>query len=167
MSETVNFIIDAVVIGTGATLVMDLWALLQKRLFSIPSLDYGMVGRWIGHLPHGHFIHRPIMASPKVTGETVIGWSAHYLIGILFAGILIFITDPEWIKAPTFFPALAMGVGSIIAPFFILQPGMGAGIAARKTPVPMTARLRSVIAHTSFGVGLYVAALLASQRAVF
>ncbi len=167
MSETINFAIDAVVIGTGATLVMDFWALLQKRLFSIPSLDYSMVGRWIGHLPHGHFIHRPIMASPRVTGETFIGWSAHYLIGILFAGILIFITGPEWVKTPTFLPALSMGVGSLIAPFFILQPGMGAGIAAHKTPAPKTARLRSLIAHTSFGVGLYLAALLASQHSPF
>ncbi|MNW02868.1 hypothetical protein D3C71_1987200 [compost metagenome] len=47
---------------------------------------------------------------------------------------------------------------SVAAPFFILQPGMGAGIAASKTPRPNTARLRSLMAHAIFGVGLYVAA---------
>ncbi|WP_235801347.1 DUF2938 family protein [Yersinia pekkanenii] len=34
---------------------------------------------------------------------------------------------------------------------------MGAGIAAVKTPQPTIARRRSLIAHASFGVGLYVA----------
>ena len=38
--------------------------------------------------------------------------------------------------APTFLPALLVGIGTVAAPFFILQPGMGAGIAASRTPNP-------------------------------
>ncbi|MCY1457414.1 hypothetical protein D9M71_747140 [compost metagenome] len=55
-------------------------------------------------------------------------------------------------------PALLFGLASLAAPFFILQPGMGAGIAASRTPRPNTARLRSLMAHTVFGIGLYLAA---------
>ncbi|MDO9126054.1 MAG: DUF2938 family protein, partial [Parvibaculum sp.] len=41
--------------------------------------------------------------------------------------------------------------------------GMGAGIAASKTPKPNAARLRSLVSHTVFGIGLYVAALLVAM----
>jgi hypothetical protein len=38
-----------------------------------------------------------------------------------------------------------------------MQPGMGAGIAASRTPRPAAARVQSLITHTVFGVGLYAA----------
>ena len=47
-------------------------------------------------------------------------------------------------------------------PFLILQPGMGAGIASRRTPRPGAARLRNLVNHGSFGLGLSLAARLAS-----
>ncbi len=157
---TEDFIRLALLIGIGATLVMDIWAFLQKRLFGIPSLDYAMVGRWLGHLPRGQFVHSPIGKSAPVFGEALIGWTAHYAIGVLFAGILLMIMGTGWAAQPTLLPALTMGVATIIAPFFILQPGMGAGVAASRTPTPNVARFRSLVAHTSFGLGLYLAAFL-------
>lgn len=138
---------------------MDLWALFVKRAFGIPSLDYGLVGRWIGHLPQGRVIHSPIGASPAIGGEKALGWIAHYAIGVGFAWVLLLIVGLDWVQAPTVLPALVTGLVTLAAPFFILQPGMGAGVAASKTPAPTTARLRSLMAHLSFGVGLYLAAL--------
>lgn len=40
MNFEVNEFLGAIVIGIGATLVMDLWNLFLKRAFSIPSLNY-------------------------------------------------------------------------------------------------------------------------------
>jgi hypothetical protein len=57
-------------------------------------------------------------------------------------------------------PALILAWVALAAPFLIMQPGMGAGIAASRTPNPNVARLRSILGHTAFGVGLYVVALL-------
>ena len=45
----------------------------------------------------------------------------------------------------------------VAAPFLLMQPGMGAGIAASRMPSPASARLQSLITHTVFGCGLYVA----------
>ncbi|OKP02141.1 DUF2938 domain-containing protein [Xenorhabdus eapokensis] len=160
MNEGLEFIVYSVLIGAGATVVMDLWAVFIKRCFSIPSLNYSMVGRWIGHIPKGKFIHTNILQAESVKGETGIGWFAHYLIGIIFAGLLLFIYGLDWTRNPTFLPALIIGIVTLIAPFFIMQPGMGMGTAASKTPDPNTARLRSLMAHTSYGIGLYLAALL-------
>lgn len=157
-----DLVLRAIAIGIGATVVMDLWAVALKRLLAIPSLDYGMVGRWIGHFPHGRFMHQRIAAAAPVGDERLIGWTAHYAIGIVFAGLLLLIWGHDWATRPTLVPALIVGLVTVIAPFFLMQPGMGAGIAASKTPSPNTARLRSLLAHAVFGFGLYLSALVLS-----
>jgi len=48
MSIEANYILGAIAIGIGATLVMDLWNLFLKRTFSIPS-NYCLLGRWLRH----------------------------------------------------------------------------------------------------------------------
>ncbi|HEU4781614.1 MAG TPA: DUF2938 family protein, partial [Steroidobacteraceae bacterium] len=53
------------------------------------------------------------------------------------------------------------GVGTVLAPFFIMQPAMGVGIAARRTPRPGAARIQSLVTHVVFGLGLYITANLA------
>jgi hypothetical protein len=40
-----------------------------------------------------------------------------------------------------------------------MQPAMGAGLAARRTPRPQAARLHSLAMHVVFGLGLYASAL--------
>lgn len=154
----IEFLQRAVLIGAGATLVMDVWALFLQRCFRIPSLNFAMVGRWIGHLPRGHFRHESIGRAEPVRGEALLGWAAHYGIGIVFAAMLLGVVGVTWTQQPTLAPALLFGVLSVAAPFFILQPGLGAGIAASKTPHPNTARLRSLMAHAVFGAGLYLTA---------
>jgi len=153
-------LIQAALIGSGATVAMDAWGMARKRLFGIPSMSYGLVGRWLAHLPRGRLRHDAIAKSPPVRGELAIGWIAHYAIGILFAALLLAIWGLEWAQRPTLAPALAVGIGTVAAPFLILQPGMGAGIAASRTPRPNAARLQSLLTHTVFGLGLFATASL-------
>ena len=88
------------------------------------------------------------------------GWVFHYITGIVFAMVLIGAKGAAWICDPTLTPALVMGLISLIAPFFIMQPALGFGIAGSKTRSPRIAMRRSVIAHLTFGVGLFMAAWL-------
>ena len=83
MNVTMDHVVHAILIGAGATLVIDAWALGRKRLRGIALPDYGLVGRWIAHLARGRFRHDSISASPCVRGERVIGWTAHYLNGLM------------------------------------------------------------------------------------
>jgi hypothetical protein len=48
---------------------------------------------------------------------------------------------------------------TVVAPLFILQPALGAGIASSKTAAPLFNCIKSVATHTVFGLGLYLAAL--------
>src|SRR3990170_1356329 len=154
METFMSYVVCTLLIGSGATAVIDMWAVARKRLLGIPSLDYGLVGRWLVHLTRGRFQHDRIAASPAVQGERLIGWTAHYVIGIAFAAVLLAVWGLEWARHPTIAPALIVGIGSVAAPFLVMQPGMGAGIAASRTPRPGTARVQSLVTHAIFGLGL-------------
>ncbi|MBP2672981.1 MAG: rane protein [candidate division NC10 bacterium] len=41
-----NYLVCALVMGVGATVLMDLWAIARRRAFNIPPPHYGLVGRW-------------------------------------------------------------------------------------------------------------------------
>ena len=57
MSIEANYILRAIAIGIGATLIMDLWNLFLKRALGVPSLNYCLLGRWVSHMPAGTFRH--------------------------------------------------------------------------------------------------------------
>ena len=156
-----DYLICALPIGLGATVAMDLWGIARKRLLNLPPPNYGLVGRWLGYMPRGRFRHDSIAAALPVKGERLIGWTAHYLIGIAFAGLLLGIWGQAWIQRPSFAPALLVGVGTVAAPFLLMQPGMGAGIAGSRTPLPAATRLQSLVTHAIFGLGLYVSGWIA------
>ncbi|WOE78481.1 DUF2938 domain-containing protein [Pseudomonas protegens] len=159
MHEVMAVILPALLIGIGATLILDLWTLFLARVLNIPGPNWAMVGRWIGHFPRGQFVHQSIAQAVAISGERALGWLAHYLIGVVFAALLLMICGLDWARQPTLAPALIMGVVTVAAPFFLMQPGMGAGVAASKMPKPNVARLRSLIAHSVFGLGLYGAGM--------
>jgi len=152
-------IVKVILIGIGATAVMDVWLMLLKRL-GVPTLNFAYIGRWAGHLAHGTFAHPAIAKSPPVPGELALGWLTHYAIGIAFAALLVAVQGMQWTGSPTLLPALAVGMATAAAPLFVMQPAMGAGIASSKTPTPLKNCLRSVANHTVFGLGLYLAAAL-------
>ncbi len=149
----------AALIGLGATAVMDLWQLALARLGQ-PASNFRLVGRWIGHMGRGRFVHQAIARAEPVAGEAALGWITHYAVGLVFALLLLSAVGPGWLARPTPAPALLFGLLSVAAPFLLMQPAMGAGIAASRTPDPAANRLRSVVNHAVFGTGLYLAALL-------
>lgn len=156
-------ITSAILIGLGATLTFDLWALFLKRTFGIAPSNICLVGRWLRYMPQGTFTHSNIMSAPQKSAECAVGWLAHYMIGVAFAITFVVLAGSSWLQYPTLIPAVLFGVITVFAPFFIMQPSFGLGFAASKTANPMQARLRSIMNHTAFGVGLYLFALLVNR----
>ncbi len=144
-------------IGIGATAVMDVWLTFLKRM-GIPTLDFAFIGRWVGHLARGKLTHASIRAAEPIPGELLLGWLTHYAIGVAFAGLLVGLYGIGWTHAPSLLPAVLVGAGTVAAPLFVMQPAMGSGFAASKTPAPLRNCLRSVVNHTVFGTGLYLSA---------
>lgn len=161
LNHDAEFLVRAVVIGVGATLVMDLWALVLRK-FGVPSLNFALLGRWLGHLPEGRFVHEKIDRAEPVPAERLLGWVAHYSIGVAFSFLLLATCGLEWARSPSLLPALGIGIVTVLAPLFVLQPALGAGIASTKTPRPLFNSLKSLVTHTVYGFGLYLAAFLSA-----
>jgi hypothetical protein len=158
-----NLITAILLTGTGATVLLDLWSILRKLWLGVAPPNYGLVGRWLAGIPRGQFKHESIAAAAPVSGEMAIGWIAHYAIGISYAALLALFPGPGWFQSPTPAPALLVGIATVAAPFLVMQPGMGAGVAASRTPNPRSARLHSILSHAIFGLGLYLSAWLLSM----
>lgn len=156
---TVEELIRILLTGIGATVVMDIGSIIQRAM-KMPTLDYAMVGRWVGHLCRGQWAHQNINKAPAIACESMSGWVIHYLTGVIFAALLVAIDGVEWLFSPTLLPALLVGTITVVVPFLVMQPAMGAGIAASRTPTPWINRLRSVLNHAIFGAGLYLSAIL-------
>jgi hypothetical protein len=155
-----DLLIKTVVTGLVATTVADAWTLARRSWFGTPLPNYGLVGRWTVHMARGRFRHASIAAAAPVRGESVIGWTIHGLVGIAFAFLLLAVAGGEWFGHPTPLPALLLGLTTVAAPFFVMQPAMGAGVAASRTPRPGASRLHSLVFHGFFGLGLYAGGLV-------
>ena len=149
----------AVPIGIGATVLMDIWAIILNKAIGQPLPNWGMVGRWVRHLPEKVF-HDDIGKAAPYAHEKALGWVFHYLVGILYGVILVLIAGAGWLAAPTFLPAFIFSIVTVGAGWFLLAPGMGAGWAASKTPNPTKVRALNLVAHTVFALGLFSTALL-------
>lgn len=155
---TTQQLVAIVPIGIGATAVLDLWLMVLKWL-GVPTGSFALVGRWVAHMARGRFSHAAIAKAEPVRNELAIGWVTHYAVGIAFAAVLVALQGSGWVQQPTFVPALLTGVATVAMPLFVMQPAMGSGFAASKTPTPLKNRARSVANHAVFGVGMYLAAI--------
>lgn len=154
-----DIILAGILIGIGGTVAMDLWALFLNRAFGQPLTNWGNPGRWVAHLPQVVF-HDDIGQAAPVAGETAIGWVFHYAVGILYGVIFVLLAGRGWLNDPTFLPVWIFALVTIAAGWFLLQPGMGLGWAASKTGNPWKARGMGLVAHTMFGLGMWLTALL-------
>lgn len=154
---SIEDILRIILIGGGATLVMDLWLMILNQL-GVQTLNFALIGRWLGHLFHGRVAHASISKATPIHHETLLGWMTHYAVGVSFAFLLIWFAGETWARAPTFGIGLGVGMGTVIFPLFIMQPAMGLGFAASKTPAPVKNCIRSLINHSVFGVGLFLSA---------
>ena len=157
------FIGYSIVLGVVATALIDLWALLLRRATGIPMTNWGMAGRWLRGVAKGRWMLDTTDKRPPSVGEKILGWIFHYGVGIAYGAALLAICGMDYLQLPRFLPALIVGLVTVTAGWFIMMPGMGSGVFASKTPKPNHVRLRSLVTHTIFGIGLYLPAVLISR----
>ena len=91
-----NHLVSIVLIGIGATALLDLWMVGRQLVAGVPFANYGLVGRWLGYMPRGRFVHDAIAASctprpwaarlQSLLSHAVFGLSL-YLAGWLLASV--------------------------------------------------------------------------------
>ncbi|UCE25471.1 MAG: DUF2938 family protein, partial [Candidatus Zixiibacteriota bacterium] len=127
-------LLEMVLMGVVATLFMDLLAILLAKMKIIrPSVGAEVVGRWALYTLRGKFIHDDIYKTPALNNEKSAALVSHYLIGIVLAGIYLFLE----LKVPTIrhqpWAALIFGLATVLLPWLWLYPSIGLGFLASKT----------------------------------
>ena len=153
-----DFLIRSVLIGAFATAALDLWNILLNRMYGHALPNWTFIGRWVVETLGGR-PYQPAIGDVGVhANETAIGWAFHYAVGIAFAAALLLIW-PGWATSPSLLPPLIVGWVTIGCGWFILSPLLGGGWAHAKRPDPMTPRLLNILAHTVFGIAMWIAGL--------
>ena len=153
-------VIQGFLIGIIATVGMDIWAAVAKYILHLPTADWAMVGRWFGHMPRGVFVHHPVSAAAPIANELLIGWIGHYATGVVYGIAYLLIVQVILSSSPSLISALVFGLVTLVAPWLIMQPAMGAGVFATWPPRPTVLRVVNLSMHGVFGVCLYVGWLL-------
>jgi len=150
-----QFVMVAIGVGILATVLLDSWALFISRVFGAPVTNWGWVGRWVSGLPSGIYRSTPIAQAAPVPHESALGWLTHYVIGVTYAFGYLTIARAASVE-PTLASAVLFGLVTVLAPWLILQPGLGLGFFAAGAARPNLTRTLNLIAHAIFGLGLYL-----------
>ena len=150
---------EIVAVGVIATLAMDLWQRFLQ-VIGVPSGSWGLIGRWVAGFLRGVLVNPQIAAAPKVSGEVAIGWTFHYAVGIAYAALYLGFMSLVLGSAPTLFSALLFAIALLVAPWLVMQPALGMGVMASRTPKPAAVRAVNISVHTVFGLGLYLGVLV-------
>lgn len=155
-----ELLLIGVLMGIGGTAAMDAWALVLSRFAGQTFPNWAMPGRWLAHVGRGQVWHDSIGTAEEVPGELQLGWAFHYGVGIVYGIVFLLLAGSDWLAEPVFFPLWIFSIVTIAAGWFLLQPGMGLGWAAAKTPNPWKVRIMGLIAHTMFALGMWAVAVL-------
>jgi hypothetical protein len=147
---------EIAVTGLIATGLADLWQQMLSRVANLPIANWRLVGRWVGWMPRGVFRHRHIGDATIIRGEQEIGWVFHYCIGIVYAGLYLFIVDGLANAKSLLVNALLFGLVTVTAPFFLMQPALGLGVMARHAGNRLQILFVTVTTHMVFGIGLFI-----------
>ena len=156
-----SFVVVGVVAGVLGTLTMDLLNLLLARAGMISRIDVAMIGRMAGGWAGGRFRYGHASEMKHLTNEMLYGYVTHYVIGVSLAlpyvlGWALLVggpASPPW--------AVAYGVSTTAASWFLVFPSMGFGMLGRRSPEGLKASLSSLANHSFYGVGMAVGIALA------
>ena len=146
-----------ILMGIFATFFMDFLAgFLVKRNLIHSFLTPEEIGRWILYMFRGKFIHKDIHKTPALKNEKLWCFISHYLIGIVLAGIYLFLELKEPAIRDQMWMTLIFGIATVFLPWFWLLPSTGLGIMASKSSNRSLIIRSNLINHTNFGLGLFI-----------
>lgn len=151
-----HLIITGVVAGLLGTLVMDSLNYFFARTGVISKIDVGMIGKMAAGWTRGRFSYRHPDEVEQIANEKLFGFVAHYTIGVALAvpfvlgwnALIEGPASPRW--------ALAYGLSTTAASYFLVFPSMGFGMCGRRSPDGVKAPLSALANHLFYGAGLAV-----------
>jgi len=149
--------VESILMGIFATYFMDMIGSFLVRKKIIDSLvEPEIIGRWFLYLFKGKFIHEDIRRTPSVKNEKLWSFISHYLIGIILAGVYLFLELKVPMIRENIWISLIFGIATVLLPWLWLFPGIGIGFFASKTANQYRYLKTSFVNHTNFGLGMFM-----------
>lgn len=158
-------ILAIVVVGVIATATLDIWQQIYRMAFGTPITNWAMIGRWAAYIPKGQFVQANIGQTPPVANEMTLGWIVHYVVGIGYAVVYLFLMWVVFQSPPDFVSAMVFGAVSVVMTWFVIGPMLGGGVMAAHAPNRPAAMAHDFTSHLSFGFGLFLGVVV--FRALF
>ncbi len=152
-----------VVIALAAATFADIGRTLYTWLTGTPGANWALSGRWFLMVFDGQPFTASISAEPSRLHEYAVGYSAYYVISLIFAAAYLILFE-DLLKRPLgLLNGLAFGLVTIVFPLLLQLPAMGSGFFGLNTPTPLAIFGRTLVQHACFGLGLGAGALLAAR----
>lgn len=148
-------LVEIALVGLVATAASDLWQQAQKPFTGIPAANWPLTGRWVLGWREGRLCDPVIGTRPPLRGEALVGWTFHYLIGLIYGAMYLAMVSILADARPTPLNALIFGLATLIAPFLLMKPALGGGLFGLKAANPARGLFLSISAHAVFGLGLF------------
>ena len=145
------------IVGVLATITMDVVATIAHR-FSIAGhgprrTGPDLIGRWIGYLLQGKFKHTDILQTPPLRRELLLGFAAHYTIGIVLTLVYLGLLAVAH-ATPTALSAILYRTATTVFPWFLMFPSQGMGWLGWDAPGDAHLARASLFNHIVFGLGI-------------
>ena len=122
----------------------------------LAKIDVRTIGRMAAGWASGRFRYGHPSELRRVANERLYGYVTHYTIGVSLALPYVFGWDLLVGGLPSPMWAVAYGVATTPAAYFLVFPSLGLGVFGRWSPEGIRAPLSSLANHLFYGVGLAV-----------
>jgi len=150
------------VTGLAGATAADVGRTLYQWATGFPPVNWSVTGRWFLMMLQGQPYVPGIGTAPSLPHELIAGHAAYYTISVAFAGVYLMVLKLTK-REPGLLNGLAFGLVTMAFPFLVQMPLMGMGVFASATAMPVLIIGRTLVHHSSFGLGLALGAMAAGR----
>ncbi len=149
--------------GLAAATAADIGRTIYQALTGFPAVNWSVTGRWFLMVLQGQPYVPDMAAAPSLPHELIAGHAAYYTISVIFAGAYLLLLKALK-REPSLWSGLVFGWVTMAFPFLVQMPLMGMGVLASATATPALIIGRTLVHHSSFGLGLALGAMMPRAR---
>ena len=138
----------------------DIGRTIYQWATGFPPVNWSITGRWFLMVLSGQPSVPEIGKAPSLPHELLAGHAAYYTISLIFAAAYVIGLRAAG-RRPSLLNGLVFGWATLVFPFLVQMPLMGLGVFAHLTQTPGLIIGRTLVHHSSFGLGLALGAMLA------
>jgi hypothetical protein len=141
---------------------MDVLTVIAVQLRVIAPLPPNVVGRWFASVARAHPFHEDIARAAPGSHELATAIPGHYAIGMVLTALFVLMVNRMGWPATSLSLALAFGLSTNVFPWLLMFPAMGYGFFGAHGPAGTRLFVSSLVSHTFFGLGLWIAVRMMS-----